>query len=267
MCGQPPVFELIDVSHRFGRRLAVRHVSWQVARGEHWAVLGPNGAGKTTLLRIVAGYLWPNAGGEVRRDGQSLADLGELRKSIGWVTARLLGQIPPAERVLDTVVSGRFAQIGLLPYRGIVIRQSDRQRARQYLDQLQAGELAAGRFGELSQGEQQKVLIARARMARPLVLILDDPCAGLDLGAREILLASLAHLADQAAAPSLVLVTHHLEEIIPALGQTLVVHEGRVVACGATDQVLNEALVQRLYDLPLRIERRGGRLWPLVDRP
>jgi iron complex transport system ATP-binding protein len=227
-------------------------------------VLGPNGAGKTTLLRIVAGYLWPNSGGEVRRDGQTLVDVREMRKSIGWVNSTLLAMIPARELAIQTVVSGKFAQIGLVEFQGMNVRQEDFERARGYLKQLGADDLAQQAFGTLSQGQQQKVLIARARMARPLLIILDDPCVGLDPGAREILLASLQQLAMTPGAPSLVLVTHHIEEIMPAFAHTLVINRGRVVARGETRELLREPLLKELYGVSMRIDQRDGRSWPVL---
>ena len=257
-----PVFELNGVSHRFDAFTALENVSWRVDRGQHWAVLGPNGAGKTTLLRIVAGYLWPNAGGHVIRDGRRLTDLRELRKRIGWVTASLVAAIPPREPVLKTVLSGKFAQIGLVEYHGMRMEPADHQRARDYLALVGCDELVDQAFGTLSQGQQQKVLIARARMARPLLIILDDPCTGLDPGAREKLLASLEDLTARPAAPSLVLVTHHVEEIMPAFANTLVLQAGRVKACGPTAAVVTSELVGELYEVPMQVRHHNGRCWP-----
>ena len=264
MTSPPPVFELLGVSHRFDHHFALKSIDWRVDRGQHWAVLGPNGAGKTTLLRIVAGYLWPNNGGEVRRDGQTLVDLREMRKSIGWVNSTLVARIPTREPAIETVISGKFAQIGLVEFHGMHVEQADFERATTYLKQLGADDLARQPFGTLSQGQQQKVLIARARMARPLLIILDDPCAGLDPGARETLLASLQQLATTPGAPSLVLVTHHIEEIMPAFSHTLVINRGRIAACGNTSDLLVEELLRELYGVSMRIDQRDGRFWPVL---
>jgi len=157
-----PALELRGVSYVANGKKILDSVNWTVQPGEHWAILGPNGSGKTTLLKIACGYLWPNAGGEVYRNGETLLNLRELRKSIGWVTASLVNEIPIQERVLNTVVSGKFAQIGYLGgYWGQASRY-DYACARRYLKELGCEHLREREFGTLSQGEQQKVLIARA---------------------------------------------------------------------------------------------------------
>lgn len=115
---EPAILDIRDVSYKIGEKLILDSVSWRVQKGEHWAVLGPNGAGKTSLLRIACGYIWANAGGQIYRQGRALVNLRELRESIGWVTISLIDQIPPGEVVIRTVVSGRFAQIGLREFTG-----------------------------------------------------------------------------------------------------------------------------------------------------
>ena len=263
-CHRPSAVELSGVSHRYGERRAVDSITWGVGRHDHWAVLGPNGAGKTTLLKIIAGYLWPNDGGRVLRDGQEFTDLRELRKRIGWVSTQMIQKIPPREPVIKTVLSGKFAQMGLVEFHGMQTNGADHQRARMFLEQVASNVPEEQRFGTLSQGQQQKVLIARARMAGPLLLILDDPCVGLDPGAREILLGGLQQLASQADAPSLILVTHHVEEIFPALAHTLVLRDGQMLACGATEEVVTSELMTELYGVPAQLERRDGRFWPVL---
>ncbi|QDS97035.1 ABC transporter ATP-binding protein [Adhaeretor mobilis] len=259
------ILELTNVSYRAGGRLILDRVNWQVEPGQHWAILGANGAGKTTLLKIACGYLWPNSGGEVTRLGQRLLDLRELRKSIGWVTLDMPGKVPADEPALDTVVSGRFAQVGL---RRKLLRDELHARlfdeAREQLAALGADSLAAQAFGTLSQGERQKVLIARARMAKPLVIFLDEPCGGLDPGAREHLLAALEQLAQRTDDIALVLVTHHVEEIMPAFTNTLAMANGAVVAKGESSELLTTALMTQLYDVssPQWI-RSNGRVWPV----
>jgi iron complex transport system ATP-binding protein len=242
------------------------HVSWSIRRGEHWAIVGPNGAGKTTLLRLASGYLWPNAGGTILRQGEPLVDVAALRPSIGWVTHRLTEQIPRHEPALDTVASGKFAQFGLRrQLLGDRLTVGVLEASRAQLHHLRADDLAGRPFGVLSQGEQQKVLLARARMADPLVIFLDEPCAGLDPGARERFLADLQALAERESQVSLVLVTHHLEEIMPAFANVLVVSEGKVVHQGKSVDLADTALIARLYGVPpVEIVLRNGRIWPIV---
>ncbi len=259
-----PALELCNVSYIAGGLRLLDRVSWRVERGEHWAVLGANGAGKTTLLRIACGYLWPNAGGTVLRDGQATADLRTLRRRIGWVSSLLNAQIPPDEKVLDTVVSGKFAQTGLVRMHWDPPTSDDYARAESLLTAISAAPLLHKRFGILSQGEQQKVLIARARMTEPLLVILDEPCAGLDPGAREALLASLDKLAAQPSAPSLILVTHHIEEIMPAFTNTLALKGGKVLRSGPTRAILDKPLVAQLYNTPVGdLIAHHNRLWPI----
>ena len=258
------LMELREVSyHANGRRILDR-VSWQVLRGEHWAILGPNGAGKTTILRIACGYLWPNGGGAVHRLGRRLLDLRELRKSIGWVTSTLAPQVPAREKVVRTVVSGRFAQVGLLEGFGANPSARDYEQGERYLAQLGCSDLSDQEFGSLSQGEQQKVLIARARMTKPYMIFLDEPCAGMDPGGRENFLASLKRLNRERKVPSLVYVTHHIEEILPFFRRTLLLKDGRVLSAGSTRMLLRQNVLEQLYQAPFRIIKRKGRHWPVL---
>lgn len=255
--------ELRAVSYRANGKKILDAIDWTVREGEHWAILGPNGSGKTTLLKIATGYLWPNHGGEVLRKGRALIHLPELRRSIGWVTVSLAGEIPRQERVLDTVVSGKFAQIGYLGGMWGQATRSDFARARNFLDEMGCGHLAKQEFGSLSQGEQQKVLIARARMTRPYLLILDEPCAGMDPGARENFLASLQRIGAQKKIPALIYVTHHIEEILPLFRHTLVLRAGKVLHAGRTAAVLKPQVLREIYGARFSLVRRKGRYWPI----
>jgi iron complex transport system ATP-binding protein len=260
-----PALELRDISYVGNGKIILQSINWSVRPGEHWAILGPNGSGKTTLLNIACGYIWPNAGGEVYRQGRLLSNLPELRKSIGWVTSTLTTQIPKREQVLRTVVSGKFAQIGLLEQFGGNAGKRDYAAARRYLSEMGCDHLREQEFGVLSQGEQQKILIARARMTRPYLIFLDEPCAGMDPGARENFLATLRRVAKQAKIPALIYVTHHVEEILPLFKKTLVLKEGQVLHSGDTRRVLKPDILQQLYGVSLSIIRKKGRSWPVVQ--
>jgi iron complex transport system ATP-binding protein len=259
-----PALELRGVCYVANGRRILNAVNWTVQPGEHWAILGPNGSGKTTLLKLACGYLWPNAGGVVLRKGKELTHLPELRKSIGWVTAQLASEIPPREKALNTVVSGKFAQVGYLGGFWGQASRKDYARARRYLKELKSDFLADQEFGTLSQGEQQKVLIARARMTKPYLIILDEPCAGMDPGARESFLFSLRRLGAQKKIPALIYVTHHVEEILPLFRHTLVLREGSVLYAGKTPSVLTPHVLKDLYGVALTVIRRKGRYWPVV---
>ena len=258
--------ELITCEHVGYRQQGVdilSDVNWQIERGEHWAVLGPNGCGKTTLLRIAGGYAWPTSG-RVLRLGRELVDLGELRQSIGWVSNELAGRIPPEDTGLETVVTGRLAQIGLkrLPRYGP--SEADYSQAAAELARLGCESLAERPYGVLSQGERQQVLVARARMAGPLLLVLDEPCAGMDPGVRERFLHWLNEKVTTGDASTIVLVTHHIEEIVPGICRTLILRNGRAHAAGPTRQVVTRESIEEVYRTRLaRIERSGDRLWPI----
>jgi iron complex transport system ATP-binding protein len=256
-----PALELRDVSYVAGGKSILHSINWTVRRGEHWAILGPNGSGKTTLLKLACGYLWPNAGGVILRNGKELTHLPELRKSIGWVTAALASEIPAQEKVLNTVVSGRFAQIGYLGGLWGQASRYDYACAQRYLSQLGCAHLSEQEFATLSQGEQQRVLIARARMTQPYLIILDEPCAGMDPGARENFLASLRRVGAQRKIPALIYVTHHIEEILPLFRHTLVLRDGRVLYASDTRRVLDRNVLKDLYGVSLTVMKRKGRYW------
>jgi iron complex transport system ATP-binding protein len=238
-------------------------INWRIEAGQHWAVLGPNGSGKTTLLRIVCGYLWPTSG-RVLRLGRELLDLGELRRSIGWISSGMIADVPPNDTGLETVVTGRLAQIGIkwFPVGGPT--EQDFADAANELANLECQSLAEKPFGILSQGERQQVLIARARMSKPLLLVLDEPCAGMDPGVRERFLAWLDVRVAGSGGPTVVLVTHHVEEIVAGVQNTLILSEGRIHSAGPTSQMVTRERIETVYRTKLaRIERLSGRLWPL----
>ncbi len=262
---EPPILDIRDVGYKINNRMILDRVSWPIRKGEHWAVLGPNGAGKTTLLKIACGYIWPNAGGAVYRNGQALVDLRELRKSIGWVTLSLTSQIPPGENVTRTVVSGKFAQLGLCEYAGQEPQEADYAQAGMFLSEMGCAHVANQKFGTLSQGERQRVLIARARMARPLLLILDEPCAGLDPGGREMLLQSIQNLAEIQKRMGLILVTQHIEEIMPVFDRVLALSDGKIIEQGPKENVVSPQLIQRLYGVSARVLQSASRYWMVCD--
>jgi iron complex transport system ATP-binding protein len=242
---------------RDGRSLLC-DVDWSVARHERWVVLGPNGAGKTTMLQVASTYLGPTHG-TVRLLGSvyGKVDARVLRERIGYAgagPARLIRQDLPA---LDIVVTGRHASF--VPIRFHTYAEDDWRTARELLNRLAADHLADRRFGTLSSGERQRVLIARSLMTRPEVLFLDEAMTGLDLGARERLVASLADLAADPASPAVVLVTHHVEEIPPGFGHILLLRGGAVVAAGPVDDVLTADTLSECFGQELLVECRDGR--------
>ncbi|NIO06501.1 MAG: ATP-binding cassette domain-containing protein [Deltaproteobacteria bacterium] len=263
MAGKPvPALELHRVCYAVEGKKILDSVNWTVGQEEHWAILGPNGSGKTTLLKVACGYIWPNCGGEIFRNGEVLINLRDLRKSIGWVTSSLPPAIPTREKVLRTVVSGKFAQIGLLEGPWWKPAKKDFTQAEKYLDQMGCADLMDQEFGTLSQGEQQKVLIARARMTEPYLMFLDEPCAGMDPGGRENFLASLEQLGKQKKVPSLIYVTHHVEEVLPLFHKMLILKKGRVLETGTTKALLKQDVLKKLYNIDLSLTEHNGRYWP-----
>lgn len=232
-------------------------IDWCVRGGEHWVILGANGCGKTSLLKVLLGYLTPSAG-EMRVLGREYGayDWRELRVRLGLVSSALQAAVPEHETALETVVSGRTAQLDL--WRDPTPEEA--REARRQLRRVGAGRLAARRWGVLSQGERQRVLIARALMARPRILILDEPCAGMDPVAREAFLERVEALAREPRGPALVLVTHHVEEITPAFSHALLLRAGRVSAAGPRAATITAARLGEIFGARLALRRSGGRL-------
>ncbi len=253
-----PVLEIRGLRVERGRTVILRSIDWRIDRGKHWVILGANGSGKTSLLKSLTGFLSPTAGEFSvlgRRYGAS--DWRELRLQIGVVMSAFAASIPPAEPALETVISGKYAQLDLWA----TVTPADRTAARRLLRQVGAAGIADREWLHLSQGERQRVLIARALMARPRLLILDEPCAGLDPVAREKFLRFLARLGRRrdANAPALVLVTHHVEEIVPVFTHALLLRRGRVVAAGPCRGTLTSASVSRTFGAPMQLWRARGR--------
>ena len=235
----------------------VHDVSWQVELDERWVVLGPNGAGKTTLLNLAAAVLHPTSGtvwvlGE--RLGQ--VDVAELRPRIGLCSAALHDRIPGGETVLDVVVTAAWGVLGRFRES---YEETDFARARALLDQFGVGTLASRRYGTLSEGERKRVQIARALMTDPEILLLDEPAAGLDLGGREDLVRRLSELAADPDAPTLILVTHHVEEIPPGLTHALLLREGSVVAAGLLGDTVTSENLSKTFGVPLQVSFQYGR--------
>ena len=252
-----PLLEVTQLRVERGSTAILRGVNWRVARGEHWVILGANGSGKTSLLKALTGYLSPTAG-ELsllgRRYGE--CDWRELRFKIGVVTSAFIASIPPSEVALDTVMSGKYAQLDLWHR----VTSADRAAAARLLRSVGLAHLAKREWAYLSQGERQRILIARALMARPQLLILDEPCAGLDPVARENFLRFLETLPRRRGAPGLVLVTHHVEEITPSFTHALLLRAGSVLAAGPRATVLTSKNLSAVFGAPLRLTQRGGKL-------
>jgi iron complex transport system ATP-binding protein len=251
----PPVIEVSGLVVE--RDVAIlRGIEWRVERGQHWVILGANGSGKTSMLRALTGYFPPTAG-TIRVLGETYgrSDWRELRKKVGLVSSSIHQMMPEGETALAAVVSGKLAMIG---HWGAVA-DADRARAVKILGRIEASSLAERPWLHLSQGERQRVLIGRALMAEPRLLILDEPCAGLDPVAREHFLQFLERLARSRNAPGMVLVTHHVEEIAAAFSHLIVLKQGRVIAAGLRREVLNSKTLSAAFDAQVRLTNRAGR--------
>jgi iron complex transport system ATP-binding protein len=242
----------------------LRSVGWEVAPGERWVVLGPNGSGKTTLFELASGYLHPTRGSvEILGHRLGRVDVRALRERIGLVSSAVAKKLVPRITAADVVVSGRHGALEpwWQPY-----ASEELARARELLDQAGFGSIADRPFGFLSDGERQQVLVARALMCNPELLLLDEPAAGLDVGGRERLVAALGRMAARPDHPATVLITHHVEEIPAGFTHVLLLRAGRILAAGPLHEVLTGAALSAAFGLPLCLESSDGR-WTCRARP
>lgn len=260
-----PLVELDGVGYSQSSTAILRDVTWKIEMGRHSAILGPNGSGKTTLLKIACGFDWPSSG-TVRRGGQELVDLREWRKQVGWISCDLVARVPKGDTAIETVVTGLTAQVGLRYLPTFHPTEEQFAEARRRLANIGCESLGKKSFGVLSQGERQQVLFARAQMADPQLLVLDEPCAGMDPGVRERFLHWLDQQLTEPDGPTTLLVTHHVEEIMPGMTHTLIMRQGRIAKEGPTGQVVTQAAVESAYETRLsELREAGGRRWPIWD--
>ncbi len=262
----PPLIELDRASVVRGDATALHALSLRISLGRHTAILGPNGCGKSTFIKLIDRELYPLAReGEapVRVFGQDRWNVQALRNRLGIVTGDLTRDLQEMYRlsVEDAVLTGCFATLVLHP--DTEITAGHRQRAHEALARVGATALAPRPCAELSTGEMRRVLIARALVNRPQALLLDEPTTGLDLVAQQHFLSLLRELAGQGV--TLVLVTHHIEEIVPEIGRVILLREGRVLADGARDAVLTSELLSQAYGGALRVQRDGDSFRATMD--
>jgi iron complex transport system ATP-binding protein len=245
----------VTVSHDKSHLL--RDVDWVVRSGESWAVIGPNGAGKTTLLQVAGAMLAPDSGSaEILGEPLADADLAELHTRIGLASVAVADRVPAAEKVIDLVLTASY---GILGRTAENFDSFDVTRAVELLDAMGCAHLIRRRFVTLSEGERKRVQIARALMADPELLLLDEPAAGLDLGGREDLLRRLAGLATDPRAPMMIMVTHHVEEVPAGFTHAMLLRRGGVLAAGPIGEVFTERNLSRCFGIPLRVTSAGGR--------
>jgi len=258
----PSAIQLNGVGVQRAERWILRDVNWRIDSGACVAILGPNGSGKSTLTRILAGHLWPTAG-EVNVLGGQFGEtsLPELRKQIRLVQAAGPYDVDPELTCHQVVLTGFFSTIGL--YAETTARQQ--AEADRMIRQVGLGHVREHRYSTLSSGERVRALIARALVVRPSLLLLDEPTAGLDLLAREQVLATVQRMFEPSAAdeppPTTIMITHHVEELPPAISQILLLSEGRPAALGTPAQVLDAAVLSPVYGCPVQVRRSGPRAY------
>lgn len=231
-----------------GGQMLLKDINWQIHAGEHWGILGLNGAGKSLLLQIIAGNLWPSSG-KITVLGEVFCqtNLPDLTRRIGWVSALLQNKFYPQDLAEEIVLSGKFASIGLWQS----YDANELKAAKNLLVSLGGAQLIGKTYQVLSQGEKQLVLIARALMPQPELLILDEPCTGLDLFAREELLQHIETILQQPTAPTVLLVTHHTEEILPAISHVLMLKSGEIIRQGPREDLLTPKVLSDFYQRPI----------------
>jgi iron complex transport system ATP-binding protein len=241
---------------RGGNRV-LRGITWRVEQGQRWAVLGPNGSGKTTLVQLAAGYLHPTRGAvDVLGETLGRTDVRALRERVAIVSSGVARRVLPWLCAREVVVSARHG--ALEPWWHSYDAQ-EQERAVSLLATAGFEHVAERRFGDLSEGERQQVLLARALMSSPELLLLDEPCAGLDMGGRERLLARLTALASDDPSLPVVLVTHHVEEIPAGFGHLLLLKQGRCLVSGPTEEVLSAEALTTCFGIPLSLRHDSGR--------
>jgi iron complex transport system ATP-binding protein len=262
MSDPPAAIRLKEVGFQRAGRWILRDLNWSVPAGACAAILGPNGSGKSTLTRIIAGHLWPTHG-EVSVLGQTFGqvDLHALRRDLRLVQSASPVEMDPDLTGHDVVLTGFFGTVGLYD----PVTDAMRAAASQVLDRVGLRHVADHRFSTLSSGERMRCLIARALVVRPKLLLLDEPTAGLDLLAREQVLATVQGLFESDDdPPAVVFITHHLEELPPATGDVLLLSDGGAAAQGLPERVLQASVLSPVYGCPMEVSQVGGRYYAQV---
>jgi len=240
----------------------LKDIDWEIADGDRWVLFGRNGAGKTKLLEIVTGYIFPSKG-QVERFGLEPFgnDIRKIRKRIGYISNALKERFSDTETLLNTVLSGAHATIGI--YNDISVEQ--KERAMGFLEKAGLSKRSGDRISHLSFGEKQKVLLARAMMNDPELLILDEPTAGLDILAREELFESL-ELMTRGEKISMIYVTHHIDEILPSFDKIFVLKRGKCFFQGTMKDALSESVFSGLFEREISIFEKSGRYYSYIDK-
>ncbi len=241
------------------RDYLLRDISWQIEDNENWILFGRNGSGKTKLLEIIAGYRYPSEGEVIRFGNRAGFDMREMRKRIGYMSSSLKETIPAGEKIIDIVLSGLHASVGLY------IEPDDRERryAKDLLASVGMVERAYDNFKALSDGEKQRVIMLRAFINQPDLLIFDEPAMSLDLSSREDLLLAIEKLSAYKRV-SLIYVTHHVEEITPLFTKIFILDEGRCNYCGGIDEGINDRVLSGIFGREIRVTKLNGRYYSMI---
>lgn len=250
------IISLDNVSYIRNGKYILKDINWHVNRGEHWVILGPNGSGKTTTLNMVNGYIFPSQGHvKVLEFEFGHSSIIELRKRIGWVSSALSQFIPTNDYPLHIVLSGKFASLGLWEK----VDDDDIARANEILDLLKIRHLAERKYGMLSQGEKQKVLIGRALMNHPDIIIFDEAFNGLDIFARHDMGITINELAEGNI--TFILVTHNTDEILPVFGKALLLKDGQVHSQGDIDDMIQYDNLSDFYGANVDVFKHKDRFY------
>lgn len=251
------IIDLQNVSYRKNGKTILDGINWQVEAGEHWIILGLNGSGKTTLLNLINGYIFPAFGGSANVLGYQFGNcpIADLRKHIGWISNSLSQNIPVNETPLDIILSGKFASIGLWDE----VREEDIAKAEGVMEKLGIAKLRERTYGSLSQGEKQKVIIGRALISDPEIIIFDEACNGLDIFAKKDLYGIIEKLAQEQK--SIFFVTHNTDEILPIFNKALLIKEGKIHSKGDLKEVIQQENLQDFYGSDVDVFERDDRFF------